>query len=72
MKNQALFSSKVKSKKLKCHLLQFLFGTSRGNMVYNLPQEITINFFSLKEINQKRVSKLFIKLKVGFCPKNEK
>ena len=27
MKNQALFSSKDKSKKLKCHLLQFLFGT---------------------------------------------
>ena len=26
MKNQALFSSKDKSKKLKCHLLQFLFG----------------------------------------------
>ena len=27
MKNQALFSSKDKSKKLKCRLLQFLFGT---------------------------------------------
>ena len=26
MKNQALFSSKDKSKKIKCHLLQFLFG----------------------------------------------
>ena len=26
MKNQALFSSKNKSKKLKCCLLQFLFG----------------------------------------------
>ena len=26
MKNQALFSSKDKSKKLKCCLLQFLFG----------------------------------------------
>ena len=26
MKNQALFSLKDKSKKLKCHLLQFLFG----------------------------------------------
>ena len=26
MKNQALFSSNDKSKKLKCHLLQFLFG----------------------------------------------
>ena len=29
MKNQALISSKDKSKKLKCHLLQFLFGTLR-------------------------------------------
>ena len=26
MRNQALFSSKDKSKKLKCRLLQFLFG----------------------------------------------
>ena len=31
MKNQALFSSKYKSKKLKCRLLQFLFGTLRVN-----------------------------------------
>ena len=30
-KNQALFSSKDKSKKLKCHLLQFLFGALRVN-----------------------------------------
>ena len=30
MKNQALFSSKVKSKKLKCCLLQFLFGALRA------------------------------------------
>ena len=29
MKNQALFSSKDKSKKLKCCLLQFLFGALR-------------------------------------------
>ena len=29
MKNQALFSSKDKSKKLKCRLLQFLYGTFR-------------------------------------------
>ena len=27
MKHQALFSSKDKSKKLKCRLLHFLFGT---------------------------------------------
>ena len=29
MKHQALFSSKDKSKKLKCRLLQFLFGALR-------------------------------------------
>ena len=29
MKNQALFSSKDKSKKLKCRLMQFLFGALR-------------------------------------------
>ena len=29
MKNQALFSLKGKSKKLKCRLLQFLFGVFR-------------------------------------------
>ena len=32
MKNQALFSSKDKSKKLKCRLLQFLFGTLLVNI----------------------------------------
>ena len=32
MKNQALFSSKDKSKNLKCHLLQFLFGALRVNL----------------------------------------
>ena len=31
MKNQALFSSKDKIKKLKCHLLQFLFGALTVN-----------------------------------------
>ena len=29
MKNQAVYSWKDKSKKLKCHLLQFLFGALR-------------------------------------------
>ena len=32
MKSQALFSSIDKSKNLKCHLLQFLFGTLRVNV----------------------------------------
>ena len=33
MKNQALFSSKGKSKNLKCRLLQFLYGALRINTV---------------------------------------
>ena len=32
LKNQALFSSKDKTKKLKCRLPQFLFGALRVNM----------------------------------------
>ena len=31
MKNQVLFSSKDKSKELKCHVLQYLFGSLRVN-----------------------------------------
>ena len=34
MKYQALFSLKDKSKKLKCHLLQFLFGALRVKRQY--------------------------------------
>ena len=33
MKNQALFSLKDKSKKLKCRLLQFLFGVLRVKQI---------------------------------------
>ena len=35
MKNQALFSLKDKSKKLKCRLLQFLFGALRVKFIQN-------------------------------------
>ena len=34
MKNQASFSSKNKSKKLKYHVLQFLFGALRVNFLF--------------------------------------
>ena len=38
MKNQALFSSKDKSKKIKCRLQQFLFGALRINLPFrNVP-----------------------------------
>ena len=36
MKNQVLFSSKDKSKKLKCRLLQVLFGALRVNVISHL------------------------------------
>ena len=36
MKHPALFSSKDKSKKLKCRLLQFLFGALRIKMASEL------------------------------------
>ena len=32
LKHQAIFSSKDKSKKLKCRLLQFLFGAFKGEI----------------------------------------
>ena len=35
MKNQALFSSKDKSKKLKCRLLQFLVNALQVKSIYN-------------------------------------
>ena len=37
MKHQALFSSEDKSKKLKCRLLQFLFGALRVDDIFILP-----------------------------------
>ena len=36
MKNQALFSSEDKIKKIKCRLLQLLFGTSRVKLLLQL------------------------------------
>ena len=49
MKNQALFSSKDKSEKLKCRLLQVLFGALRvkGNY-FRCPNYF--NFFLLYNI----------------------
>ena len=42
MKNQALLSSKDKSKKLKCCLLQFLFGALRVNNPLHSNQSLLI------------------------------
>ena len=44
MKNQALFSSKDKSKKLKCRLLQFLFGALRVKIFESRCQLMLVDF----------------------------
>ena len=44
MKNQALFSSKDKIRKLNCRLLQFLFGALRVNLA-QLCLEITVKLY---------------------------
>ena len=43
MKNQVIFSSKDKSKKIKCHLLQFLFAALR---VKNVPHFLASFFIA--------------------------
>ena len=47
MKNQALFSSKDKSKNLKCRLLQFLFGALRPDFTSQLELRLTSSCFIL-------------------------
>ena len=47
MKHQALFSLKDKSKKLKCRLLQFLFGALRVTFFANvMPVILVVILFS--------------------------
>ena len=46
MKNQALFSSKHKSKKIKCRLLQFFFGALRVNHTFSLLLYIKSSMFT--------------------------
>ena len=43
MKDQALFSSKDKSKKLKCRLLQFLFGAFRAKKIVVFIVDFSLN-----------------------------
>ena len=42
MKNQALFSLKDKSEKLKCRLLQFLFGALRVKIINRINMVIFV------------------------------
>ena len=63
MKNQALFSLKDKSKKLKCRLLQFLFGALRVKSCPLLKWEVKIEEFFFSE----RIPSHFILLIRGTC-----
>ena len=49
MKNQALFSSKDKSKKLKCCPLQFLFGEFRANSM-NSTLKAVVNYLCMHSL----------------------
>ena len=48
MKNQALFSSKGKSKKLKCRLLHFLFGALR------VKKDMEVNIYQNTELGTRK------------------
>ena len=52
MKNQALFSSKDKSKKLNCRLLQFFFGALRVNQacIHFLIKVDTLKWICIKQV----------------------
>ena len=55
MKNQALFSSKHKSQKIKCRLLQFLYSALRVNDY--ISDEVIpyyVKYFSVKYKKQRR------------------
>ena len=68
MKNQALFSSKVKSKKIKCRLLQFLFGALRGKAqsrrLCALNNNLYVSIFS-KFQNKKMLCQAFERVKAN-------
>ena len=59
MQNQALFSSKDKSKKLKCRLLQILFGALRVNLsiFYFILQSVFRNCINLQRKKRKKKRK---------------
>ena len=59
MKNLALFSWKDKSKKLKCRLLQFLFGAKRVNTKSIFHQQITGICYKIMWCNSKKLSAPF-------------
>ena len=50
IKNQALFSLKDKSKKLKCRLLQFLFGALRVIVTFTGRESLELQVLRLQEL----------------------
>ena len=60
MKNQALFSSKDESEKLKCCLLQFLFGAFRVKFSRTLKMKCCHIFFLQKICEELIQCKMFI------------
>ena len=59
MKNQALFSSKDKSKTLKCRLLQFLFGALRVNSCAQRFPWHNINLLKEKQLIYNKTEKQY-------------
>ena len=56
MKNQALFSLKDRSKRLKCHLLQVLLGALRVSVVYIDMSRIFIFYLVLIHLQRPKFS----------------
>ena len=67
MKNQALFSSKDKSKKLKCRLLQFSFGVLRVKHILQLTFLISNNDISKYLLISKYIVLTYFSLQFNSC-----
>ena len=72
MKNQALFSSKDNSKKLKCRLLQFLLGALRVNEIESVIAFPISVFLHLKDLSKLYFFCMYDTCKLGIrlqaCP----
>ena len=64
MKNQALFSSKDKSKQLKCRLLQFLFGA----LMVNWQGRTSLSIFLFVLFIPIIIFVLFLMCRINFVP----
>ena len=76
MKNQALFSSKDKRKKLKCRLLHFLFGALRVSsfrlfvhqkrLLWDAPM-LMVYFSQCRELAESQHGLVLCKFCIEFC-----